>query len=208
MRFKSSVVGMALLVMIVGCGGPTSDGGSGPSSTPSGSASASKSALAPSPSESSVVPTPAPDTLTEYGALREDWDASHQQAPGLTPGAAFLPMVNGDQPKYAAVSGEPGERILSYEIYFEDGTPLALAKRIVLQEFPPGAKFGVEDADEAQCLIMDVRSKPVEAVMDGYRPIVGFFTSPDVSENLVSSNVHSASMLIAGPDETTDLGSC
>jgi hypothetical protein len=201
MRTLPCVAGIAVLVATLGCGSPTSDGGSGPSASGSGDRSTS----APTPAASSTTPTPTAGTLTGYGALREDWNSSHRQAPGMTPGAAFLPMVNGDQPKYAAVSGDPGERILSYEIYFEDGTSLETAKRIVLQEFPAEAKFGVEDNDEVHCLIVDVRSASVERVMEGYRPIVGFFSR---SEILDRSQVHNASMLIAGPEEKTDLGMC
>ena len=205
MRFASVVGAFATALALAGCGSPSPDDGSSSSPTTSES-----TVLTPSPSGSSsgAASTPSAGALIGYGAIREDWDASHEQAPGFTPGAAFLPMVNGDQPKYAAVSGELGERILSYEIYFEEGTSLETAKRIVLQEFPPGAKFDVEDDEEARCLILDIRSEPVEAVMDGYRPIVGFFTSPNFSEELVPSHVDNASMLIAAPEETTDLGMC
>lgn len=206
MRRASAVLASAILGLTLGCGGPTSDGGAGSSSMASDAAGPTIST--PQPAASSAAATPAAGTLTGYGAVREDWDASHAQAPGMTPGAAFLPMVNGDQPKYAAVSGDPGERILSYEIYFEDGTPLEMAKRIVLQEFPVGAKFGVEDDDEPHCLILEIRSAPVERFMDGYRPIVGFFSRSEVSEELDTSRVHNASMIVAGPDEKTDLGMC
>lgn len=206
MRTLPSIAGVAVLVVTMGCGSPSSDSGSSPSTKASDSGG--RSASTQGSAASSATPRPAAGTLTGYGALREDWNASHNQAPGMTPGAAFLPMVNGDQPKYAAVSGESGERILSYEIYFEDGTSLETAKRMVLQEFPAGAKFGVEDKDEAHCLIVDIISAPVERVMDGYRPIVGFFSKSEVSEVLDKSQVHNASMLIAGPDEKTDLGMC
>ena len=206
MRFGSVVVGMAAAVALGNCGNTTPRNATSPSPTTSVAATSPNSPS--SSAASSLVITPTAGALTGYGATRSGWNASHRQAPGLTPGAAFLPMVNGDQPKYAAVSGEPGERLLSYEIYFEDGTSLEAAKRIVLQEFPPGAKFGVEDDEETRCLILEIRSKPVEAVMDGYRPIVRFFTKPEVGENLQTSHVHNASMLVAGPDETTDLGIC
>jgi hypothetical protein len=118
-------------------------------------------------------------------------------------------MVDGGQPKYAAVSGAPGERIISYGVNFPEGTNLALAKQVILQEFPKGAKFGTQDSGEARCLILEVRSPQVERVLgDGYRPIVGFFTKSDVSDTLLEDHVDYASMLIASEDEKTDLGMC
>lgn len=98
---------------------------------------------------------------------------------------------------------------MSYGIYFPEGTNLELAKRIALQEFPKGAKYGVQDKGEAHCLIAEVRSPPVERALGlGYRPIVAFFTDSGVSETLVEDHVDYASMLIASPDEKTDLGMC
>lgn len=117
-------------------------------------------------------------------------------------------MVNGNQPKYAAVSGAPGEQILSYGINFPEGTSLDLAKRIVLQEFPVGAIYGVLDRDEEHCLIAEVRSPQVASLMEGYRPIVGFFTDSPYGETLNTDHVDYASMLVASPEETTDLGMC
>ena len=86
-------------------------------------------------------------------------------------------MIGDRQPKYAAVAGGPGEQILSYTLNFASGTSLEQAKLEVLREFPPGAKFGVTDADEARCVLMDIKSRAVEAAMDGYRPMVGFSVS-------------------------------
>jgi hypothetical protein len=117
-------------------------------------------------------------------------------------------MINGDQPKYSAVSGAPGERILLYGLKFQAGTNLALAKAIVLMEFPPGARFGVQDTDEPGCVIIEVRSPQVEAILDGSRPTVAFFTSAEVSEMFVPSHVDDATMLLSSGAHTTDLGSC
>ena len=146
--------------------------------------------------------------LTGYGASREAWDANHKAAPGFDPGAAFLPLVNGKQPHYAGVTGGPGERITSYEVYFPAGTNMAEAKAIALKEAPTGAKFGVEDKGEPHCLLAEVQSPKVEAVMERSRPMVAFYTSPDVSDFLVPSHVDYAIMTLAFADETTDLGSC
>ncbi|WP_270886033.1 hypothetical protein [Pedococcus sp. 5OH_020] len=117
-------------------------------------------------------------------------------------------MVNGDQPKYGAVSGGPKERIVIYTVSFEEGTNLAEAKREILMEFPAGARFGLEDADEPGCLIVEVRSKQVEAVMKGYRPIVAFFTGSQYGDQLRKNHVDDASLLVASKDEATDLGDC
>lgn len=160
------------------------------------------------PEEPTVAAAPATDTLTGYGATRQAWDANHQAAPGFTEGSAYLPLVNGSQPRYAAVSGAAGERIYSYSLHFAAGTDLEAAKAEVLAEFPPGAVFGVEDADETRCLLVDVRTAEVEAVMEGYRPMVGFFTAPDVSEALDRNRVDYAIFTLAAADETTDLGMC
>jgi len=161
------------------------------------------------PPTASTPPTKAltQTELTAYGAIREAWDAKHTQVAGSTPGAAFLPMVNGDQPKYSGVSGESGERILIYSINFPAGTSLALAKATTLSEFPPGARFGVQDTDEPECLIIEVRSSQVEAILDGSRPRVTFFTDAEISDIFVPSHVGDALMSFTSADRT-DLGGC
>jgi hypothetical protein len=117
-------------------------------------------------------------------------------------------MVGDRQPKYAAVAGGPGEQILSYTLNFASGTSLEQAKLEVLREFPPGAKFGVTDADEARCVLMDIKSRAVEATMDGYRPMVGFFSLPDADTAFSASDVREAIFTVAASDETRDLGQC
>lgn len=47
-----------------------------------------------------------------------------------------------------------------------------------------------------------------EGVMAGCRPVVAFFTDPEVGDLLVRTHVDSAVMLLASTDETTDLGGC
>jgi hypothetical protein len=196
------VVAFAVTAALVGCA-------AGDSQEPADAQAVAPSTPAATVSASSAPSTaPAGDGLTGYGATREAWDSSHEPAPGYSKGAAFLPLVSGDQPRYASVSGEAGERIYSYTISFTPGTDLKQAKREVLREFPPGASFGVEDADEPRCLLMDIRSRQVEAVMDGYRPMVGFFTDSGSDEALDRDHVDSAIFILASPDETTDLGMC
>ena len=146
--------------------------------------------------------------ISGYGATRETWDASHRAAPGFAPGSAFLPLVGDRQPKYTAVSGGPGERILSYTLNFAKGTTLEQAKLEVLREFPVGAKFGVIDKDEARCVLMDIVSRSVEAEMEGYHPMVGFFSLPEADTAFDPRDVREAIFTVASSDETRDLGQC
>lgn len=50
--------------------------------------------------------------LPGLGTRRAAWESSRQQAPGYTVGAAYGPVLDGEQPTYAGVYGD--ERILSY----------------------------------------------------------------------------------------------
>jgi len=43
------------------------------------------------------------------------------------------------------------------------------------------AKFGIEDKDEPECLIVAVRSLQVEAVMAGYQSVVAFSNDPKLA---------------------------
>lgn len=104
---RSDVLGVAAFAMtaaLVGCGVSDSQ------------ESADAEAVAPSTPEATVSASTAPPTapagdgLTGYGATRETWDGEHDLAPGYNEGAAFLPLVNGDQPRYAAVIGEAGRQ--------------------------------------------------------------------------------------------------
>lgn len=174
------------------------------SSTPPASASGSTTSVAPSSPGTTTSPA---DGLTGFGATREAWDSAHQQAPGFSPGSSYLPLIGG-QPKYSAVLGDPGERILSYTLSFPEGTPLELAKAQVLAEFPSGAYFDIVDDEESRCLLMDIRSEEVEAVLDSARPMVGLFSWPDLDTPFMENDVRSAIFTLAFPDETSDLGMC
>ena len=78
--------------------------------------------------------------LTGFSATRQAWDANHQQAPGTTEGVAYLPMVEPDQPKYAAVCCD--DRILLYTLVLADGTTLDEAQAQVAAELPGDAEPG------------------------------------------------------------------
>ncbi len=54
-------------------------------------------------------------------------------------------------------------------------------------------------------MLVEIRSPKVEGVLDGYRPMAGFFTT---GRDLQRNEVTHAVLTVAGPDETTDLGFC
>lgn len=170
---------------------------------------------------SSTVPTPPSATsvptepgLTGYAATRRDWDQAHRPAPGYTQGAAYLPFVRSDQPRYAAVSGD--DQILSYVYFFESNTGLQEAMQEVLgNEFPDDAKYGRIDRDEPHCLIAEVRSPTVERVMISagtqYRPLVAFFSEPppeDPDAPLDPAAVDNATLAVVEAGTEPDLGDC
>jgi hypothetical protein len=151
--------------------------------------------------------------LTGFGATKEAWLAAHEQAPGFTESAAFLPMVKRDGeslPKYAGVSVETP--VVVYIINLPNGTTLADARRIVLAEFPRGAEFDVEDKDEPACLIASIKSPPVQRGLrrHGYGnwvPIVAFGTHTATETRLDPENVTDVSMFVSEPSRS-DLGLC
>ena len=61
---------------------------------------------------------------------------------------------------------------MSDEVHFPAGTDLTMAKAIALKEFPNRCQVRVEDNDEPHCLLVDVRSPKVEAVIERSRPTV------------------------------------
>lgn len=166
---------------------------------------------APSPSSSAEPSTsagPGPGVLTGFAASREAWNAAHQPAPGFTDGAAFLPLIDGKQPKYYAVNGGAGEQILNYSVAMPPRTSFEAAKAEALKEFPAGATFDVTDKDEARCVLMRVRSPEVEKTLDGAMPMVGFFSLPEFGSAFTPSDVRTAIFTLAFEDDGQDLGMC
>ena len=153
-----------------------------------------------------------PSGSTGFGATKEAWLSAHEQAPGYTAGAAFLPLLQREGssvPKYAAVSLETP--VVMYTLNLADGTSLDDAKNLVLDEFPPGARFGVVEDDEATCLIATIKSPPVQRAMNKHRwrgmvPMAAFETSTATQTNLDPRNVTDVSMLPGTP--SNDLGFC
>lgn len=121
---------------------------------------------------STTTSAPAPDELTGYGATREAWDATHQQAEGFTPGAAYHPLIGGGQPQYATVCCD--DQIISYTMFFPKDSTKALVMDAVRREFPGDATPG-ELVDRGGCETQEWRSPSVEATLDGYVPLVALF---------------------------------
>jgi hypothetical protein len=209
--------GMRLLVvfvflfLLVSCSSsnpnasPTSTGEGGHLSTAGPTGAAARPAASPTTKPRDTTSAGRSNRINGYGAMWKDWLASHYQARGFAKGGAFGPMLPGNQPKYAGVAGDPGERVLSYSMYLPEGTSFAEAQRQVLAEFPRGAKFGVTDNQEARCRIQAIRSRKVEKYLEGYIPLVGYFSGAD--EDFRTSNVEYVSMLLTEPDDH-DLGDC
>ena len=104
---------MTALLALSACRGASTSPRSGAGSRPSADHSASRMASRPSSRETTAggvgCSGPSKAQLTGYGASKDAWLSTHQQAAGYTKGAAFLPMVrrgNETLPKYAAVQLE------------------------------------------------------------------------------------------------------
>ena len=206
---------LALAVAVTGCASGTGISGGAISSTAptnhSKPAASPASTPAPSPVSSPAArlgpsATRTPGVLQGFGATRAEWNATHEQAPGFAQGQAFLPVVNGRQPKYAAVFGD--DRITGYIIYMPKPTRMSNAKKVVLQEFPPGATFGRIDRDEPSCVTMEIISPAVQAALGmEYVPTVTF-AGETLEVPLNESDIRSATMGVSKAGSESDLGSC
>lgn len=143
---------LAVLVMTA-CSAP-----SHPDARDTARADASSSSSA-SAGTTSPTSTPA-GGLTRYGARVEAWDATHQKVPGKE--SSYLPLVDGGHPSYDYVLTDGG-RVLFYVLRFRDGTDLATARARVLEEFPADVRVERVFDDDADCVILDLRSAAVEA---------------------------------------------
>ncbi|WP_221767393.1 DUF2510 domain-containing protein [Nocardioides sp. LS1] len=178
----------------------------------------STSKPSPSPSKStsptpSTTPIPSAALITGYGATKDDWLATHAQAPGFDDGSAFLPYVTTEesdsQPEYAGV--DLVTPVVSYIVNLPSGTSLAEAEATALAEFPPGATFGHWDKGEAACSIATIRSPPVEQVMrshgwEDWVPGVVFSTVTADTDQLDPNNVTSLNMMPI--EDAKNLGFC
>lgn len=89
--------------------------------------------------------------LPGLGATREAWEASRQPAEGYMEGSAYEPLVEGQQPRYAAVVGD--DRIIAYTYVVLAGTSDSeLLALLEAEELP---------RDAAQSVRLDCEEGPV-----------------------------------------------
>ena len=195
------------ILLLAGCTSETtvSSPPSAPATASTGAANSKTARSQATPASSSPAP---PGGLTAFGAKRKAWDSTHEKAPGYTDGAAYLPLVDGKQPKYYAVLEDDNGRIFSYSLAFQRGTELALAKLEVLKQFPEGAKFDLTDKGQGQCLLLRVHSPKVSKVLDGVPPMVGFYSADSLDSPFKPSDVREAILLPAYGANGRDLGDC
>ena len=148
-RIATMATTLALVVTVVACDGThqVEDGASSTSTAEPATATTSSRSTPKThatendaESEAPTVDQAAAPELTGFGATRQAWNANHEQAPGSTEGLAYLPMVEPDQPKYAAVCCD--DRILLYTLVLASGTSLDEAQAQVAAELPADAEPG------------------------------------------------------------------
>jgi len=114
--------------------------------------------------------------IVGFGATREDWDKNHEMADGYSKGSAYLPMVNGKQPKYSGVTDIDG-RILNYTVNFDSGTSQQTANTYILAEFPKDAKMSTSPVTTGdRCQIFEVRTNTLESVLKNKIPVAAFYS--------------------------------
>lgn len=121
----------------------------------------------------------ADDGLTGFGATREAWDANHEQAPGYSEGAAYLPLLDGDQPKYAAVCCD--ERIISYLLFLPSDTSLDEAQQHVAGELPDDATPGERVEKDGGC-VMQLWESPTLQEATGSNVVVTYFEGDEYDD--------------------------
>lgn len=110
--------------------------------------------------------------LPGIGATRAHWEATHQRAPGFTPGMAFGPMFRSENgrsfnPTYAMVSGD--DRIQSYSLQLPSpGVAFDVARARVLRELPPDARE-VRTRRLSECRMVRYRSATLRRLFAGER---------------------------------------
>lgn len=207
-------------LLLSGCDDPTFQS-AGPSEDPTTTAAApddttdpseasTSSSAGPTTAATSATPTtpaPTPDTekLTGFGATVEDWEDEHGDwIRPYAEGAVYGPVVRDDVHEYFGVT--PGDgRILSYSRAFPEGTDLALAEQLLLKDFPDDARIAVRDDDDANCLIVLVKSATLKREI-GYHATAAFGTSD--SPDLFRRNDVSDAVVSLAFESGPDLGFC
>lgn len=182
---------------------------SSPTETAASSASPSSSTT-PTTTPTSAAPTtpePVPEVpkLTGFGATVEDWEDEHGDwVRPYAEGAVYGPVVRDDVHEYFGVT--PGDgRIYSYSRAFPEGTDLALAEQLLLKDFPEDARIAVRDDDDANCLIVLIKSATLHKEI-GYHATAAFGTSD--SPDLFRKNDVSDAIVSLAFESGPDLGFC
>lgn len=142
------------------------------------------------PTEERAVEGDAPG-LPGIGATRAHWEATHQRAPGFSPGMAFGPMFlsesgRGSNPTYAAVVGD--DRIQHYSVQLPTpGVPFDIARARALRELPPDARE-VRTRRLTECRMVHYRSATLRRLFARERhrgdvEVAFFSSSPDVFDS-------------------------
>lgn len=129
--------------------------------------------------------------LTGFGATREAWDAHHEVAPAAVDGSRYLPMV-GDKARYDFLFWELDPRAIDYGMHFPEGTTLEQAQTQLLAEFPPGATVDRTNGGNPRCLVLRVRSAPVEGTITTGIPRVVLFGPEGVDTRFSRADVRFA----------------
>lgn len=181
-----------------------------PTESPTATESASATTTSPPPSPAPKPAKPKPPALTGFGATVEAWeDVRGKSNPKYAEGAVYGPEVRPGVHQYFAVFPDP--RVTFYSRGFPEGTPLDLAKRLVLDDFPRDARITVVDDDEAACEIVLIESKTVKRVVDSLA-IAAFFSEQDPDDMdrtaLNRSDVSDATLMSHYEGRISDLGMC
>lgn len=114
--------------------------------------------------------------LTGFGATRQAWDANHEQAPGYTGGAAYLPMAYENQPTYATVCC--GDQITLYTFMVPMGTNMTEAQALVAGELPDDA-VGGDLVDKGGCTMQVWESDALQDAVGSNALITYFLDDPN-----------------------------
>lgn len=176
----------------------------GGTATASGLSPTTTVAVAP-PAHDSATGTAPTDRLTGFGASDTSWDSGHRADPRFAPGSAYDPdpsvgTADHDNRYYAVIHNHG--RVVGYSMQMPNGTPIVLAKEIMLREFPRDVQtrwFVIRDS----CAQMAVRS---QTLSDSLAPSQGSVGDVVITLDTVTSqgpsyepsNVNDAILLIVG----------
>lgn len=145
-----------------------------PTETPTPTASAA-------PTETATPDTASKPRLTGFAATLADWRTTHEEAPGFTPGSAYLPLISGKQAKYYGVlpqvngdsmsdTAPPDQMIMiEYSVALPDGLDEKAAITAILSEFPSDARVTKTNSGDGSCKQFRVRSATTERQLDAHQ---------------------------------------